>query len=119
MANFDKQFTLLTRELKEIITDELHTRQQGGESIFLLRQAGVDEYMHRSSRSREIQHMESLIKRMEIILEKTGILREDCILDVLDQFRVLVSAPENEQRKLQNENPSYVEDALLAKLDQY
>lgn len=119
MANFDKQFTLLTRELKEIISDELQTRMNGGESIFLLRQEGVEEYMHRSSRSREIQHMESLIKRMEIILEKTGILREDCILNVLDQFRTLLSAPLAEQRTRQQENPSYLEEELLNALERY
>ena len=119
MANFDKQFTLLTRELKEIICDELKKRRRGDESIFLLRQEGVEEFMYRSSRSREIQHMESLINRMEIILDKTGILREDCILTVLDHFRELTSAPEKEQRALKKSNSSYIENTLLEELEQY
>lgn len=97
MANFDKQFALLTRELKAIISDELHKQLRGEQSVFLLRQEGVPEFLHKSSRSREIQHIESLIKRMEIILDKTGILREDCILSVLDHYRAGCPQTENEQ----------------------
>ncbi len=119
MANFDKQFILLTTELKEIITDELKINISGGESVFLKRQAGVPEFMHRSSRSREIQHVESLINRMEIILDKTGMFRDECILQVLDQYRELLAVPEKDQRMLKRKDPNYIEKQLLEQLKQF
>lgn len=119
MANFDKQFVLLTTELKEIITEELQTNIAGGESIFLKRQIGVPEFMHRSSRSREMQHVESLINRMEIILDKTGIFRDECILHVLDQYRELMSVGDKERYLMRKSDPYYVEKELLKLLEKF
>ncbi len=119
MANFDKQYVLLTRELKSIIIEECEKQMRGEQSIFLLRQAGVDEFMYKSSRSREIQHCESLIKRMEIILDKTGILREDCILTVLDTYREMFNIGGKEKYLNQKENEFYIEEKILDIVDPF
>lgn len=121
MANFDKQYLLLTRELKEIIREELEKQMADQQSIFLLRQVGVEEFMYRSSRSREIQHVESLINRLEIILDKTGILREDCILSVLDAYRAFFDETDfmkRKKRKAKHKEYS-LEERTLALLEHF
>ncbi|NRA36643.1 MAG: hypothetical protein HRU15_00750 [Planctomycetes bacterium] len=112
MARFENHFILLTEELADILDDEIIRLEKGDESIFLLRQAGHDIYGARRYRTREMQNCESLIHRMETILDKTGIFRDECILTVIDLFAELYRESDLTKREKSKADSSYLSQQL-------
>lgn len=119
MANFENHFILLTEELVDVFDDEIRLLRKGQESIFFLRQAGHDVYGARRYRTRAMQANESLLHRMETILDKTGILRDECILNVIDVFIELSREDEITKRQKAKAEPTYLADRLEEVLAQF
>ncbi len=104
MAKYDNHLASCTEDLCEIIAEEIAKIERGEDPIIFHRHLQHEQWMPRRWRSRDVQQVESMIKTVERICDKTGIFPDETVLGVLDRCaRIAAVLLGTEQKKFLDE----------------